>query len=151
MLLCAEPPPLLCNMHASLPPQKHKRTPPMRREQNSMADLQANIALDLLLRLGAAAAATPSGYRAAAAKVAGVLALPTQSEVARMEGADDFRLAVAEVGGAVGWVVCVEAAVEWLFLLALFWRPMHWHSILIITCRPPHPTPNPNQYPNPTQ
>jgi hypothetical protein len=61
---------------------------------NSMADLQANTALDLLLRLEAAASAPPSGYRAAASRLASLLELPG-SEVARMEAADDFWAAAA--------------------------------------------------------
>lgn len=65
-----------------------------------MADLQANIALDLALRLAAAARAPPSGYRAQAAKLAAALAL-RDAEVARMEGADCFVDTVAEVGPAL--------------------------------------------------
>lgn len=64
-----------------------------------MADLQANLALDLLLHLGAATRATPSSYRAAAQRLASLLALPL-SEVTKMEGADDFRAAVAQVSGS---------------------------------------------------
>jgi hypothetical protein len=66
------------------------------RELNVMADLQANLSIDLLLRLGAAARAPPSGYRPAALRLASVLALPA-AEVLKLEGADDFRAAIALV------------------------------------------------------
>lgn len=61
-----------------------------------MADMLANLAIDVLLRLGAAARSAPSGYGTAAAKLGAALGLP-RGEVAAMEGADDFRRAVAEV------------------------------------------------------
>ena len=76
-------------------------TRPAPREFNATADLQANLALDLAARLGAASRALPSGYRPAALRLAAVLGLPP-GEVLRMEGADVFWSAVSELLAALG-------------------------------------------------
>ena len=75
---------------------------------NAVADLLANAAIDLLLRLGAAARAPPSGYRRAAAALATAMALPA-GEVMRLEAADDFARGAAEVR-ATRLCVCVFCA-----------------------------------------